>query len=103
MRGVHGLDDFVAFFSGEEIPRRTLVEVYKYFQSLQSVKDFQVHPTDNLYKVYGVWNEDLDDAVLELAKRCGSKTPVTEDLQNMPAVRTVADIVRLLSRLPPEK
>ena len=90
-----GFDEFVAYFSGEDIPLYKLREVYDYFQNWQSVKDFPVLPTDDLYKVYGICDEDLDDAVIELASRCHVKLPATFD--GVEPVRTVADVVRLLN------
>ena len=87
-----GFNEFVAYFSGEDIPLYKLREVYDYFQKLQSVKDFPVLPTDDLYKVYGICDEDVDDAVVELASRCRVTLPATFE-----PVRTIADVVRLLN------
>ena len=90
-----GFDEFVVYFSGEDIPLYKLREVYDYFQNWQSVKDFPVLPTDDLYKVYGICDEDLDDAVIELASRCRVRLPATFD--GLEPVRTIADVVRLLN------
>lgn len=96
-----GFDDFTAYFSGEDIPRNKLRHVYDFFQRWQSVKDFPVHPTDDLYKVYGIVEDDVDDAVVELADRWRAKLP--PNFEGLRPVRTVADVVRLLHQLPPEK
>ena len=93
-------EDFVAYFSGEDIPLYKLREVYDYFQNWQYVKNFPVLPNDDLYKVYGIVDEDVDDAVIELAERWRVKLPATFD--GLEPVRTVGDIVRLLKRLPPK-
>ena len=98
-RGTYSLDQFLDHFSTETIPERILLEVYRYFQNLQTARDFPVHPADDLYKVYGVWNEDLDDAVIELARKCGCKTPTNENVAGINAVQTIEDLVRLLARL----
>ena len=103
MRTGQGFDEFVGYFSGAGIPRDRLREVYEYFQSLQSVKNFPVQADDDLYKVFGICNEDVDDAVLELAKRWHRKLPASSDLPVEPPVRTVADMVRLLHRFPQEQ
>jgi len=96
-----GFEDFVAYFSDEGIPLYRLREVYDYFQNWQSVKNFPVLPNDDLYKVYGIYDEDVDDAVIELADRWGAKLPPT--FEGLEPVRTVADIVHLLNQLPQEK
>lgn len=96
-----GFNDFVGYFSGEDIPLYNLRGVYSYFQNWQSVKDFPVSPADDLYKVYGIYDEDVDDAVIELANRWRVKLPPT--FEGLRPVRTVADVVHLLNRLPPEE
>jgi hypothetical protein len=98
-RGAYSQDQFLEHFSTEAIPERILVEIYRYFQSLQKTKNFPVHPSDDLYKVYGVWNEDLDDAVVELARRCGCKTPTNETVKGMDRVQSIQDLAKLLSKL----
>lgn len=74
--------------------------VYNYFQSWQSVKEFPVDPNDDLCKVYGIVDDDVDDAVIELASGWRAKLPST--FEGLQPVRTVADVVRLLHRLPEE-
>jgi hypothetical protein len=96
-----GFDDFSGYFSGENIPRNKLHHVYDFFQSWQSVKNFPVRPSDDLYKVYGIVDDDVDDAVIELADRWCAKLPPT--FEGLRPVRTVADVVHLLNQLPPEE
>jgi len=93
-------EDFVSYFRGENIPVYKLYEVYNFFQQWQSVKNFPVLPDDDLYEVYGIVDEDVDDTVIELADRCRAKLPPT--FEGLRPVRTVADIVHLLNQLPPE-
>ena len=100
-RRARGFDDFAAYFSGEKIPRDKLRHVYDFFQSWQSVKDFPVQPNDDLYKVYGIVGDDVDDAVIEIAGRWRAKLP--ESFEGLPPVRTVADIAHLLHQLPWEE
>ncbi len=56
-------------------------------------------PEHDLYGVYRIWDEDLDDAVLELAHKCGLKKPTTEAVKDLPPVCNVEDLVRLLAQL----
>jgi hypothetical protein len=97
-RSGQGFETFIAYFSGEDIPRDKLRLVYEYFQSWQFIKNFPVRPSDNLSKVYGIVDDDLDDALIELAARWRAKLPPTFD--GLPPVRTVADVVYLLHQLP---
>jgi hypothetical protein len=96
-----GFGDFTAYFSGEDMSLDKLRLVYDYFQSWQYVKDFPVHPDDDLSKVYGIVDDDVDDTVIELAAGWRAKLPAT--FEGLGPVRTVADVVRLLHRLPPEE
>ena len=91
-------EDFIYYFSKEGAPKEILVEVYRSLQALQSAKNFPVRPDDDLYQVYGIWNEDLDDLIIELAQTCGCKTPTTEDVAELAPIRSVKDLVRLLHR-----
>lgn len=99
-RSGRGFEEFAGYFPAERYPRDKLRVVYEYFQGLQWVKNFPVDPNDDLSDVYGLADEDLDDAVFELAERYGKKSPTDADIEGQPPVRTVADVVRLLSRLP---
>lgn len=103
IRSGQGFEEFAAYFPTENYPRDRLHEVYTYLQKLQFIKNFPVDPNDDLDKVYGLWDEDLDDAVSELAEQWRKKPPAEVDLEGYPPVRTVADLVRLLSRLPPRQ
>ena len=97
-RSGQGFNEFAAYFLSEGIPLYKLREVYDYFQNWQLVKKFPVLPNDDLYKVYGICEEDLDDAVVELANRWRVRLP--ETFEGLGPVRTVSDIVHLLNQLP---
>ena len=101
MRSGQGFNEFVAYFSGEDIPLYKQREVYDYFQDWQGIENFPVHPSDNLIEVYGIYNEDLDEAVIELANRWRAKLPPT--FEGLGPVLTVADVVHLLNQLPQEE
>jgi hypothetical protein len=101
-RSGQGFNEFASYFSADGIPLYRLRDVYAYFQNWQSVDDFPVRPEDVISKVYGMFDEDLDDAAHELAKTWRVKFPDPDELQQMPPVRTVADLVRFLSRCRPE-
>lgn len=79
-------------------PAETTEAVAAYLQSLAGDPHFAVRAIDSLYRVYGIADEDLDDAVLFLAGRVGAPPPTTEAVSGSP-VETVADLVLMVSRL----
>jgi len=99
-RSGQGFDGFAAYFYGQGIPADKLYEVFNYFQDLQTMKNFPVLPDDDLYEVYGICDEDVDDAVIELAAKWRVRLPPDAEWGSMGTVSTVADIVRLLSQRP---
>jgi hypothetical protein len=99
MRTPNSLEDFIEFFSRKGIPQHILVNVYRYFQDWQGEKDFPVRPIDDLYKVYGICDDDIDDTIDDLAESCGCKIPDAEDVKDMPHIRTVEDVTYVLFRL----
>ena len=96
-----GFDDFATYFSALGIPRVKLFQVYLYFQDIQPVKNFPVFPTDDLYKVYGLADDDLDETVVDLAEQWGAVLPAR--LDGLGPVCSVEDLVLLLNRLPRKK
>jgi hypothetical protein len=93
---VGNLESFLKYFEGEEVAEDILICVYRCMQSLMFVKDFPVHPKDNL-KIY--WHDDLIaiDVIFNLTRLCKCKEPTDEDL--LP-VKTIEDLVWLLAKLP---
>jgi hypothetical protein len=91
---------FVRYFIVEGIPEPIVIEVYRYLQKQQMVKGFPVNPEDNLEEVYGLQDEDLSDAIVEIAQTC--RVPVPPD--NAPVwsqahIFSVEDLVRFVEDL----
>jgi hypothetical protein len=58
---------------------------------------FTPHPDDDLLKVYGLAEEDLDeDVILEIIKASGSHIPDSEALARFGPVNTPSAIIRLI-------
>jgi len=91
------METFFASFSNTQVDERLLREVYQYFQGATLSKDFPVRYTDNIDKVYGICDDDLDDAILDLANLCGYRTPTTEEVKHLKPIRTIEDLVKLLA------
>lgn len=103
VREGQGFNEFAAYFEGEGIPLYRLRDVFIYFQDWQTVKDFPVSAEDDIGDVYGICDEDLDDAVEDLAKAWRVKLPDPAEARRLPPVRTVADLVRFLAGCRPEE
>jgi len=97
-RGAERKEDFVKYFVRENIPESLALMVYHKIQSGCFFKDFPVKPDDNLYKIYGIVNEDVDDIVIETAE--ANNRIVPNVLENQKTVTTVEDVVRLVASFP---
>jgi hypothetical protein len=63
------------------------------------LESFVPHPDDDLLEVYGIADEDLDDLVLKLLKKCDCRIPVPDETRDMEPVRTAGDLVRFISEM----
>jgi len=89
---------FTEYFSGEGIPDYLCREVYRYFQNLLWIRDFPVHPKDDLAKIYGLSDEDIFDTVVALTEVCGYQLPLGKETIGRPIgnIVLVEDLVRFL-------
>lgn len=98
-RPLEGLDTFLLGFANQGVSQRLLSEAYHYFQHVTEGVDFPVRPSDDLYEVFGIHGEDVDETVLEIARRSGVRAPTAREIKGSPPLRTVRDVVTLLDRL----
>ncbi|WP_353928952.1 hypothetical protein WJM97_11490 [Okeanomitos corallinicola TIOX110] len=88
---------FMTYFSEKEVPENVCFQVYSYLQNSDiKLHDFPIRPTDDLGKVYGICEEDLDEAVLEIARNCGCPILNINNNRELTSVKTVEDLVRFL-------
>ena len=64
-----------------------------------SVDDFRPLPQDDIYQVFRIAEEDLDDLVLELLHAAGARIPSPAETETMVPVRTVDDLVRFVAQM----
>jgi hypothetical protein len=91
---------FVRYFVVEGIPEAVTIEVYRYLQKLQMVKGFPVSPEDNLEQVYGLQDEDLTEAIVEIAQIC--RVPIPPDnapIWSQAHIFSVEDLIRFIGSL----
>ena len=61
---------------------------------------FPVNLNDSLSSQLRMAGDDLDDTIVEVALRSGRQRPSTKDVAGLEPVKTVRDLVVLVSRLP---
>jgi hypothetical protein len=73
-------------------------DVISYIRREMGKPDFPVMPTDSLGKVYGIGDEDLDDAVVSLSSGVSMETRQAA-LEGLPPVKTVEDLANALAKI----
>jgi hypothetical protein len=84
------------------VPQEVSRAVYLKFQQWWSgtVHEFPVRAEDTIADVYGMVDEDLDDAVQEVLSECGRRLPPKDQLRQMRPVVTVRDFVSFVAACP---
>lgn len=91
---------FVRYFIVEGIPEALVIEVYRYLQKLQLVRGFPVSPADNMAQVYGLQDEDLTEAIVEIAQICRVPIPPENSpLWSQAHIFSVEDLIRFIDFL----
>ncbi len=95
-------DTFHSSFAADDIPPEILEAVYAKFQKSCSgvVAAFPVRPADDIGRIYGMIDEDLDDAMIEVVAELDRQLPPTEILRKMQPVITVRDFVLFVAACP---
>jgi hypothetical protein len=94
-----GLSRFRDSFRGR-YPELLLAQTYHYLAERHGVvgPHYKVLPGDDLERVYGLVDLDLEDAVLVIADRAGARLPRSQELDELKTknVRSVEDMLRFL-------
>jgi hypothetical protein len=81
-------------------PESLLAQTYRYLAERHGAvgPHHIVNPEDELDRVFGLVDLDLEDAVLVIADRAGARLPRSADLDELKSrgVRTVDDLMRFL-------
>lgn len=89
--------EFVAKTSSTALGRSAANLLWEKLQSEKVVDEFSPYPDDDLLKVYGLADEDLDeDVILAIIQQIGTPVPSAKVLKAFGPVNTPADIVRLI-------
>ena len=88
--------DFVDRAGKTEKGRKVAGFVWEKLDVLKVVSQFSPDPADDLLRVYGLAEEDLDeDIILESLRAAGLRTPTQEEVKRAGPINTPADIVKL--------
>lgn len=94
-----GLSRFRDVFRGR-YPELLLAQTYRYLAERHGVTGphYKVMPADDLERVYGLVDLELEDAVLVIADRAGARLPKSMELDELKTkgVRSVEDMLRFL-------
>lgn len=93
-----GLSRFRDSFRGR-YPEVLLAQVYTYLAERHGAMEphYIVNPGDDLDRVYGLVDLDLEDAVLVIADRAGARLPRSNELDALKTrVRSVDDLLKYL-------
>ena len=63
------------------------------------VENFRVAPSDDLFEVFGMADDDVEELVLELLGRFDCRVPAPSETKQMPEVRTASDVVGFVAEM----
>ncbi len=92
---------FIAHFAESNIDAAVASAVYRSLENTLLVKHIPVFPSDDLWEVHHIDNEDLNDLLEDLARELGRGFRRTDRRwQGQRPLMTVADVVRFVDALP---
>ena len=91
--------DSLESFRRAKVPDDLAMIVIQYLCNWMNRQHFLVDATDNLYKVYGIVEEDLDEFVLHVADEYGRRPPSAAPYWPKP-VETVEDVAKYVLSFP---
>jgi hypothetical protein len=95
-RAGENIDTFVQNLDVDNVPREVIDDVYRQLQQWVGDPEFPVRPDDSIHAVYGIVIEDRHDLINRLLDHY---KPVGVTKEQIAAVETVGDLVRLFRRV----
>jgi len=93
------IEEFAASVKQLSVPEDVAYRVYEYLHATSLLKPKRIKADDGLYIKFGLAEEDLNDAALELITMCHRIPPLPGQLVDQPPLRTVGDLVQFIARL----
>ncbi len=90
-------EDFIQLVASSDVGRRAGSLLWDKLNSVKVRKELTPYPDDDLLRVYGLADEDLDeDVVLRIIEELEVPVPDHDDLEAFGPVKTPCDVVRLI-------
>ncbi|MBS0208212.1 MAG: hypothetical protein JSS27_04585 [Planctomycetes bacterium] len=101
-RSGENFDTFRAAFAPHEPPQEVLLAVYAELQRwcADAAATFPIRADDDIGRIYGMVDEDLDETIQKVIADCGRQFPPDEQLVQVRPVVTVRDLVGLVANCP---
>lgn len=97
-RQSYNRDDFVGYFSGRGLPEEVAGVVWEAFMSERIIPEFKPKPEDDILHVFRLGDEELDDVIVDIFKRCKYPVPPASETQYMKEIATVSDLVEFVAQ-----
>lgn len=81
------------------VPEAMLREIWDSLRRESAIDDFRPSPEDELVHVFGLADEDLDEFVQGILRRCNCRVPPPSETSLMKPVNTVADLVDFVAAM----
>lgn len=92
-------DDFIAKIASDDRGRGAAALLWDKLNAAKVREELSPYPDDDLLRVYGLADEDLDeDIILAIIRDVGVPVPDREMLASFGQVSTPSDIVRLIEK-----
>ena len=98
-RRPYSMAEFTDYFSSRGMDADGASAVWEALRECADFKDLTPYPQDNILKVYGLADQDLDDCILDSLSRCGRRIPPSAETIILPPVETVADLVKVVAQM----
>jgi hypothetical protein len=89
---------FTDYFISLDVTNNLSNIVWNELRAESSIDNFKPSPDDNIVFVFGLYEEDFEEFLVNLADRCDKKLPSESELKNMAAINTVQDLIIFLSK-----
>jgi hypothetical protein len=90
--------NFIEHFDNLNIDQTITEIVWNRFGQEVSIEGFVPMPNDEIVRLYGIVDEDMEDLLHELLTECNKVIPTQDTLLTMKPLETIQDMVLFLSR-----
>lgn len=87
-------EQFLASIATDDRSRRIARGVLQELQAVMATERFPVHGNDDVWKTYGLTDDDLDEIILKVLRSEGCELPSRKSIMQQRPINTVADVVR---------